>query len=270
MASSLRRLCSGANAVRNAHRADTSSEADLQDKDRARILESARLPHTLAPLVFLGIDDRTPASHQGKPAKVDPLCPEGIPYFALDVGKDGAEYEKLGGVWGDARGSANAMDGWTAGVFAQARALIDWNVRNKVSLPVACCRLAEADNSSVPLAEAPPIAYGRGGSAAVPLQLTPSQARSHAFRSRVCTTSPTREQTRLVERHDCFTSLTYKVIIMGILNAAGDRMLLGRQSKWPKGMYSCLAGFVEPGESFEDAVRREVMEEAGIEVGPVR
>jgi NAD+ diphosphatase len=35
-------------------------------------------------------------------------------------------------------------------------------------------------------------------------------------------------------------------------------------------MYSCLAGFIEPGESFEDAVRREVMEEAGIEVGAVR
>lgn len=35
-------------------------------------------------------------------------------------------------------------------------------------------------------------------------------------------------------------------------------------------MYSCLAGFIEPGESFEEAVRREVLEEAGIEVGPVR
>ena len=105
----------------------------MQDKDRSRILESARLPHTLAPLVFLGVDDRAHSSHQAKPAKVDPLCPEGVPYFALDVGKDGAEYEKLGGEWGDARGSANHMDGWTAGVFAQARALIDWNVRNRVS-----------------------------------------------------------------------------------------------------------------------------------------
>ena len=57
---------------------------------------------------------------------------------------------------------------------------------------------------------------------------------------------------------------------MGILNAAGDKMLLGRQKKWPKGMYSTLAGFIEPGESFEEAVRREVLEEAGVEVGPVR
>ncbi|KAJ9110269.1 hypothetical protein QFC19_001672 [Naganishia cerealis] len=47
-------------------------------------------------------------------------------------------------------------------------------------------------------------------------------------------------------------------------------MLLGRQKAWPKGMYSCLAGFCEPSESIEDAVRREVMEEAGVAVGQVR
>jgi NAD+ diphosphatase len=57
---------------------------------------------------------------------------------------------------------------------------------------------------------------------------------------------------------------------MGILDETGDRMLLGRNKSWPKGMYSCLAGFIEPGESFEEAVRREVLEEAGIVVGPVR
>jgi NAD+ diphosphatase len=44
----------------------------------------------------------------------------------------------------------------------------------------------------------------------------------------------------------------------------GDRCLLGRQPRWPQGMYSTLAGFVEPGESLEDAVIREVKEEAGI------
>ena len=44
------------------------------------------------------------------------------------------------------------------------------------------------------------------------------------------------------------------------------RCLLGRQSSWPKGVYSTLAGFVEPGESLEDAVRREVHEEAGVQL----
>jgi NAD+ diphosphatase len=48
-----------------------------------------------------------------------------------------------------------------------------------------------------------------------------------------------------------------------------DRALLGRQPAWPEGRYSTLAGFVDPGESLEDAVRREVAEEVGIEIGEV-
>ncbi len=50
----------------------------------------------------------------------------------------------------------------------------------------------------------------------------------------------------------------------------GERALLGRQPAWPAGRYSTLAGFVEPGESLEDAVRREVAEEVGVSVGEVR
>lgn len=48
-----------------------------------------------------------------------------------------------------------------------------------------------------------------------------------------------------------------------------DACLLGRQASWPAGRYSTLAGFVEPGESLEDAVRREVAEEAGVIVDQV-
>jgi NAD+ diphosphatase len=47
-----------------------------------------------------------------------------------------------------------------------------------------------------------------------------------------------------------------------------DRALLGRNGAWPEGRYSTLAGFVEPGESLEGAVRREVLEETGVIVGP--
>jgi len=50
----------------------------------------------------------------------------------------------------------------------------------------------------------------------------------------------------------------------------GERALLGRQPSWPEGRYSTLAGFVEPGETLEDAVRRETFEEAGIRVGDCR
>jgi NAD+ diphosphatase len=54
-----------------------------------------------------------------------------------------------------------------------------------------------------------------------------------------------------------------------MLVSDGARALLGRNKNFPPGMYSTLAGFVEPGESLEDAVAREVMEETGIAVGHV-
>jgi NAD+ diphosphatase len=55
-----------------------------------------------------------------------------------------------------------------------------------------------------------------------------------------------------------------------VLVSDEDRALLGRQASWPEGRYSTIAGFVEPGESLEDAVRREVLEETDIRVGDVR
>ena len=54
-----------------------------------------------------------------------------------------------------------------------------------------------------------------------------------------------------------------------VLVEDGERCLLGRQQTWPEGRYSTIAGFVEPGESLEDAVRREVYEETNIRVGKV-
>ena len=63
---------------------------------------------------------------------------------------------------------------------------------------------------------------------------------------------------------------TDPVAIMLTIDEAGDRCLLGRSPHFPEGMYSCLAGFIEPGETMEDAVRRETMEESGIRVGRVR
>jgi NAD+ diphosphatase len=61
---------------------------------------------------------------------------------------------------------------------------------------------------------------------------------------------------------------TDPVVIMLVTD--GDRALLGRRPTWPAGRFSTLAGFVEPGESLEEAVAREVLEEAGVRVAEPR
>ena len=61
---------------------------------------------------------------------------------------------------------------------------------------------------------------------------------------------------------------TDPVVIM--LVTRGDKVLLGRQSVWLPGLYSLLAGFMEPGETIADAVRRETLEETSVRVGRVR
>jgi NAD+ diphosphatase len=67
-------------------------------------------------------------------------------------------------------------------------------------------------------------------------------------------------------RHEQFPRLDPAIIV---LVSDGERALLGRQASWPPGRYSTIAGFVEPGESLEDAVAREVLEETGIQVGGI-
>ena len=74
-------------------------------------------------------------------------------------------------------------------------------------------------------------------------------------------------------QRDCPTCHTHHfprtdpVVIMLITH--GNSVLMGRSPGWPEGMYSLLAGFIEPGETIEAAVRREVFEEAGISVSEV-
>ncbi|KAL1915386.1 uncharacterized protein VTP21DRAFT_6844 [Calcarisporiella thermophila] len=62
---------------------------------------------------------------------------------------------------------------------------------------------------------------------------------------------------------------TDPVVIVCIVSADGERCLLGRKRSFPGNTYSCLAGFIEPGESAEEAVRREAKEEAGVTIGTV-
>lgn len=85
-----------------------------------------------------------------------------------------------------------------------------------------------------------------------------SPTTAHASeRSRVCTACGLAHFPRIAP-----------AVIMAV--EKGDEILLGRSSHFPPGIYSALAGFVEPGESLEEAVHREVLEEAGVEVEDVR
>jgi NAD+ diphosphatase len=67
--------------------------------------------------------------------------------------------------------------------------------------------------------------------------------------------------TNETEPHEFFPRIDPAIIV---LVTDGERALLGRQASWPSGRYSTIAGFVEPGESLEDAVLREVFEETGV------
>ena len=84
------------------------------------------------------------------------------------------------------------------------------------------------------------------------------------------TTSAEAGNVRICENSQCnqshFPSMDPAIIV---LVSSDGYCLLGSQQAWPKGMYSTIAGFVEPGESIEDAVIREVAEETGIKVGEV-
>src|SRR6201996_7987634 len=73
--------------------------------------------------------------------------------------------------------------------------------------------------------------------------------------------------TNQAEAHEFFPRMDPAIIV---LITDGERALLGRQASWPPGRYSTIAGFVEPGESLEDAIAREVMEETGVPVTGAR
>lgn len=128
-------------------------------------------------------------------------------------------------------------------MYAQARSIIDWNTRN------GFCAGCGNKNISIEAGykRVCPATDLKGGTAPIDL---PDCATRHGI-SNVCfpRTDPT--------------------MIAAVVSADGKRMLLGRQSRWPPHWHSTLAGFLEPGEAVEEAVRREVWEEAGVKVGRV-
>lgn len=210
---------------------------------------------TIPQLLFLGIDE----SHK---SGLEYSIYRGAPYFALDVTPKGSitsaantlistlESRGLTFIQGRMQMSLPAS---TGAIYAQARALLDWNARNPF-----CAQCGQ-----------PTLSINAGTKRTCPpkdLALLSSTIGS------TTTATPT------TERPDCATRKgisnlsfprTDPTIIVAVVSADGSRVLLGRQKRWPPYWYSTLAGFVEPAESVEEAVRREVWEEAGVELGRV-
>jgi NAD+ diphosphatase len=127
-------------------------------------------------------------------------------------------------------------------MYGQARALLDWNARNPF-----CAQCGQ-----------PTLSVNAGTKRACP----PTDTAGGTVRERKpCATRGTVSNLSFPR--------TDPTVIMGVLSADGTKILLGRQRRWPKDWYSTLAGFLEPGESIEEAVRREVWEESGVHVGRV-
>jgi NADH pyrophosphatase NudC (nudix superfamily) len=121
-----------------------------------------------------------------------------------------------------------------AAILAQAKALLEWN-HNQMY-----CGTCGS-----------PTVSKNGGLKRVCTNINTNTNANNAQESRECCAKS-------------FYPRTDPVVIMLVIYR--DQCLLGRQKKWPPGIWSCLAGFIDSGESIEEAVKREVKEEAGVDV----
>ncbi|KAF8442604.1 NUDIX hydrolase domain-like protein [Terfezia claveryi] len=218
---------------------------ELTDEEVVENYDSSK--KVLPTVLFLGVDEEY-VLEDGKDAEVVfEGGYKGRPYFAVDVSEIVERGELpptlLGRGWEWLKqGLQLGIVMREAAILAQARSLLDWNARNQFC---AGC-----------------------GSRTVSVQ---------AGTKRVCPPRDRADGAR--ERPQCATRSgihnvafprTDASVIMAIISHKGDKLLLGRQSCWPPSFYSTLAGFLEPGESLEDAVRRETWEESGVRVAHVR
>lgn len=146
----------------------------------------------------------------------------------------------------------------SAAIYAEARQMLDWNARNPF-----CAQCGQ-----------PTMSVNGGFKRTCP----PKDASRLKNTGNALPSSLEKPVADESERPPCATRKgvsnlsfprTDPTVIMAVVNHAGDRLLLGRQKRWPPYWFSTLAGFAEPAESIEEAVRREVYEEAGVHVGRV-
>ncbi|KAJ1976328.1 NADH pyrophosphatase [Dimargaris xerosporica] len=213
--------------------------------------------------VFLGIDEtQQPTSIQAtEMAPPDQALPyDQYPsYWAVDVGSEilasdspassllqkvEATVAANNAQFAPLKKAAFGLSVKEAGILAQAITMVDWNHKNRFC--PGCGR--------------PTVSTNAGYKRNCILETTTSAD---------STTQPHRP---CVNRHGAHVSMyprTDPAVIACVISSDGNRVLLGRKKSFPKRWYTCVAGFIEPGESMEDAVRREVQEETGVRVGPV-
>ncbi|KAF2153524.1 hypothetical protein K461DRAFT_286188 [Myriangium duriaei CBS 260.36] len=237
---------------------------DPYDLPEQEIVRTYRSDKHVPQMIFLGLDeaDKKEGGFEWR-AETKQTTYRGTPHFAVDVTPRSSvkeACEKLikdmeGKGLGFARGRVMDLRAADAAIYAEARQLLDWNLRNpfcaQCGQPTLSINggfkrtcppndLAKLPGSAVPTAEEP---------------LSEESARPPcATRKGVSNLSFPR---------------TDPTVIMAVVNHAGTHILLGRNKRYPPHWYSVLAGFCEPAESIEEAVRREVWEEAGVHVGRV-
>ncbi|KAL1882768.1 hypothetical protein VTK73DRAFT_893 [Phialemonium thermophilum] len=223
-------------------------------KPEKEMVENFNSDETQPLILFLGVDDKNQMPPHGGPG-IEPFRFKeylGNPYFAVDVTPQGTLTEpankvisalkEKGLLFYDKAPRHTGLPAQQAALYAQARALLDWNARNPFCAQCGQRTLAvEAGTKRV----CPPTDRAGG------------EVRERS----ACATRGTISNI-------CFPR-TDPTVIMAVLSADGTKMLLGRQRRWPRDWFSTLAGFLEPGESIEEAVRREVWEESGVRVGRV-
>ncbi|GAP86550.1 putative NADH pyrophosphatase [Rosellinia necatrix] len=199
-------------------------------------------------ILFLGLDEKK-AGFQYREYK-------GNPYFAVDVTPKGSIEEKAKSVIEAAKAKQGvsftpgarllSLNAPEAAIYAQARALLDWNARNPFC--AGCSERTMSINAGTKRVCPPTDLAG------VPAGGKPRQRADCPTRHGISNLSFPR---------------TDPTVIMAIVSHDGTKLLLGRNKRYPPGWYSTLAGFLEPGESIEEAVRRETWEESGVHVGRV-
>ncbi|KAL2863321.1 NAD(+) diphosphatase [Aspergillus lucknowensis] len=222
----------------------------IYDKSEEDIIKEYDSRKTEPTLIFLGLDETR--KQDGLAWKIY----SGAPYFALDISEIGSEEQRanakdlasgfeaqgLSFLQGRVTMTLSANE---AAIYAQARALTDWNTRN--TFCGTCGHRTIAVNSGTkracPPTDAARLAEGK------PAEKPACSTRTTLSNLSFPRTDPT--------------------IIVAVISADAKRVLLGRSKRFPPNWYSTLAGFIEPAESVEDAVRREVWEEAGVTLSRV-